>query len=131
MKQLIIKSLTTLSILAFANGLVAQAAISNVIPKPDTLPGPSVDSMKDDEGQREGLTEIFIPRFAAGFVGFVGIAAFLFLVVAGVRYLTAYGDEEAAEKAKNQAKFALVGLVIALLAFTIVSIIINIDLADI
>ena len=61
-------------------------------------------------------------------IGFVGSMAFLFLVVAGVRYITAYGDEEAAGNAKNQAIYAVVGLVIALLSYTIVAIITNINL---
>lgn len=93
-----------------------------VIPKPRTLPGP------DTTDNRKALTESILPNFAVGTIGFVGALSLIFLVIGGVRFATAYGKEESVENAKKQVIHALVGLVIALLSYTIVSIISNIEL---
>lgn len=50
------------------------------------------------------------------------------LIVGGVRFSVSYGNDEAIGKAKNEVIWAIVGLIISLLAYTIVKIIANIDL---
>ena len=104
------------------------------IPKPSTLPGPSEEQIYGEEGKDTGAGIIFLsqgllPKFTVGMIGFIGGLSLFFLIVGGVRYATMYGNEEAIEKAKNQVIYALVGFIIALLAYTIVTIIINIELA--
>lgn len=95
-----------------------------VIPKPRTLPGPN-----DETGDnRKALIESILPNYAVGTIGFVGALSLIFLVIGGVRFATAYGREESVENAKKQVIYALVGLVVALLSYTIVSIISNIEL---
>lgn len=86
------------------------------IPKPHSLVGPETNS-------RNVLVENILPNFAVGIIGLVTAAAFLFLIIAGVRFATVYGNEEAAQTAKKQVIFALAGLLVALLAYTIVNII--------
>ena len=54
--------------------------------------------------------------------------SFLMLIVSGVRFVVAYGNDEAIGKAKNEAMYAIIGLVIALLAYTIVSIVANLKI---
>ena len=61
-------------------------------------------------------------------IGFVGGMSLIFLVIAGVRFATAYGNDEAAQKGKHQATYAIIGLIIALLSYTIVKIITNIKI---
>ncbi len=48
------------------------------------------------------------------------------LIWGGFRYITAYGNEEAAESAKRIIKHSILGLIIVVLAFAIVAIITNI-----
>jgi len=101
-----------------------------LIDKPDTLPGPDV---KDQTGKeipktRTILSQILLPKATTGFIGFVSMIAFLMLVISGVRFVVAYGNDEAVGKAKNEAMYAIIGLIIALLAYTIVAIIANLDL---
>jgi flagellar motor protein MotB len=93
-----------------------------IIPKPPTLPGIVPTGEKD---QRTQLTQSVLPKIAVNMVGTVSIFALLFLIISGVRFATAYGNEENIEKAKKQATIAVVGLLIALLAYTIVRIIVN------
>lgn len=50
----------------------------------------------------------------------VGVLAIIGLVVGGIFYLTAYGDEEQMKKGKNFATYSIIGIAIALAALVIV-----------
>lgn len=60
----------------------------------------------------------------AGIIGFmfeiIAALAVIMLVWAGYQYLTAYGDEEKAGKAKKTILYSLLGVVISLSAFTLI-----------
>lgn len=51
----------------------------------------------------------------------VGILGVLGFVVAGITYLTAYGDDNAMKKAKNIAFYSVIGVVVALVGLIVVS----------
>lgn len=53
-----------------------------------------------------------------GILGFLAIIGFL---ISGILYLTAAGDEDQAGKAKNAMMYSIIGIVVALLGFVIVS----------
>ena len=99
-----------------------------IIPKPSNLPGPEKEGL---EGQAKGargiLSNEVMPKLAIGIIGFVGGASLLMLVIGGVRFAMVYGTEENVEKAKKQVIYALVGFVIAILSYTIVAIISNLE----
>lgn len=57
--------------------------------------------------------------------GLLGAIALLVIVIAGLRYVISQGDPQAVAKAKNTIIYALVGLVIAVAAFSIVSFVIR------
>lgn len=92
------------------------------IPKPDLLPGPDATA----DGARRSLVDTILPYFGVMMVGIVGTVSLLFLLVAGVRFSMAYGNDEAIQKAKDQAMYALIGLVLAILSYAIVRIVTNI-----
>ena len=54
-----------------------------------------------------------------------GMIAVLYLIVGGVRYITAHGNEEQAEGAKKTITHAIIGLVIIILSFVIIQVISN------
>lgn len=54
-----------------------------------------------------------------------GMMAVLFVIVGGIRYITAHGNEEQAEAAKKTLTHAIVGIVIIILAFVIIRVISN------
>ena len=58
--------------------------------------------------------------------GILGAIAFLIIVIAGLQYVLAQGDAQATAKAKNTIIYALVGLVLAIVAQSIVSFAVNI-----
>ena len=89
-----------------------------------------------------GGSNFFVPRFfgsggAAGTTSFgeltvmifntillvAGSIAVLFLIIGGFRYITSRGNEEATEAAKKTITHAILGLVIVILSFAIVTII--------
>ena len=115
------KILTTfVAILITCESAFAKAS---VIPKPAGLPGPT--TAQQSSAIREWFTQSLLPGWAVGLTGFVGTAAFVMLIISGIRYLTAYTNEEAAAGAKKQMIYSIVGLLIAIFAYTIVAIIAN------
>jgi len=96
------------------------------IPKPDTLIGP--DAGSDQATVQEYFREKAIPRFISGFIGIVGLLAFISLLIAGIQFLTAYGNDEKVATAKRTAQYAIAGFVIAILSYAIVSIVGSVSL---
>ncbi len=125
-KALIGTFLASIALMAISTTPAFATDQNLTIPEISTLPGPSISEQQS--GTRNVLIERTLPRFIVTFVGYVAIAALLFLVVSGVRFATAYGNEEGIEKAKNQTIYAVAGFVIAILAYTSVSIIANLKL---
>lgn len=58
-------------------------------------------------------------------IGIVGLLAVIFIIVGGFQYITSSGDAAKATKAKNTILYAVIGLVIALLAYAIVNFVIE------
>lgn len=51
---------------------------------------------------------------------FSGVVALFFIVYAGIRYILSRGDPKAVEGAKSTLTWAIIGLIVVLLAFTII-----------
>jgi len=99
------------------------------IPKPKSLPGPSIETQTSKEsGVTKWVVETILPRWTAGTIQFVMALAFLMLVISGVKYLTAYSNDEAATSAKKMAIYSLVALLITMFAYTIVAIIVKLKI---
>jgi len=58
-------------------------------------------------------------------LGFVGMIAVLAFVWGGIQYLTSAGNEDQARTGKQTLKYALIGLVVAGIAYAIVNVIVN------
>ena len=52
-----------------------------------------------------------------------GIVAVIFLIWAGIKYITAGGDKEKIESAKNTIMYALIGLLLVAFSFAMVKLI--------
>lgn len=55
----------------------------------------------------------------------VGVLAFFYLVYAGIMYITAGGNADQAKKASQGILYAVIGIVVAVLAYTIIAVIAN------
>ena len=62
-------------------------------------------------------------------LGFVGMIAVLMLIWGGVTYLTSAGDEDKAKTGKKTLSYAIIGLVVAGIAYAIVDVIVTTILA--
>ncbi len=60
-----------------------------------------------------------------GLLGLVGILSVAFIVIGGFQYITSAGNEEQAETGKKTLTNAIIGLVIVILSYIIVTVIIN------
>lgn len=70
------------------------------------------------------LSEIIV-NIITGVVGALGIVAAIVIVIGGVNYMTSAGDSGKLQKAKNTILYAVVGLIISVLAFAIVNFVIR------
>ena len=74
-----------------------------------------------DPNSFEGLG-VFIIQ---GILAIVGVLALVFLVIGGVRYITAGDDSEAAEGGKKTVTNAIIGLVIVILSYVVIAVVVN------
>jgi len=58
-------------------------------------------------------------------LGFVGMIAVLMIIWGGVTYLTSAGDEDKAKTGKKTLSYAIIGLVVAGIAYAIVDVIVT------
>lgn len=94
---------------------------------------PSQDAYADAKTQvGSGLTTVSgastgsdLPTIAGKVVNtmlfIVGILAVIMIIFSGIRYITAHGDKGQVESAKNTLIYSIVGLVVAIIAYAIVS----------
>jgi len=103
---------------------------SSIISPPignDILPGgtaPITDSAKDSF-----LIANFIPFIIDYAIKAAVILTVVVLIFGGYQYLTAYGNTEKQDNARKTLTFALIGLVIAITAYGIITIITSIKLS--
>jgi hypothetical protein len=78
-----------------------------------------MNPVKDKDGSELGDIFDALTTVADALTSVVGALAGLGIVYAGIRYMTAGGDEEKIDSAKNALKMAIYGSIIALSAWTI------------
>lgn len=113
-------------------GSIASPALSSVSAQPAPAGGVSpVDSIRqgttdagstetDDSGFNEGLQTVMnILMFLLGAI------AVIMIVIAGIRYTTSNGDASTIKSAKDTILYAVVGIIVALIAYAIVSFVIT------
>ena len=73
----------------------------------------------------ENASEEGLPKAVVNIINFVigvgGLIAVVYIVIGGINYITSNGDAAKIAKAKNTILYALIGLLVAALAFAIVN----------
>lgn len=64
---------------------------------------------------------IVFHNIVSGALMFAGAVALFMIVYAGIRYITSRGDPKAVEGARNTLTWAIIGLIIILVSFTIIN----------
>lgn len=128
--KILLLTVTLTGILAFS-GSIANAGDDTAPPiNPNEgdpyaldLPAPT-----DPDLTTNYFTQKFLPGIVAFFVSAIGIFAFVFLVIAGIQFMTAYGQDEGIANAKKSVQYSITGTVVALLSYTIVAILVKLPL---
>ena len=110
-------SVAAFSVLAFLNGSTfASSAASKALD--------GVKSVNDD-GSGNNLAEDdlngMIRLIITAVIGVIGIVAVIMIILGGVSYTTSQGDPQRTKKAKDTILYGVIGVVVALLAFAIVT----------
>lgn len=69
--------------------------------------------------QTKASSPIIIGTIIGAFLGFMGIAFIVIMIIAGFAWMRAQGNEEEIKKAKASIREALIGLVVAMSAYSI------------
>ena len=72
----------------------------------------------------DNLTSMFL-YIVKGFLGIIGVWGVLFVIVGGFRMITAAGNEEQYIAAKKTITWAILGVVVAVMSFSIIAIVQN------
>ena len=110
------KKAVTAAIIGLALALAAPALLKEIYDVLGASGAPTVNRTLS-----QIITETI--KVLAGFVGSISV---LMLVVGGIMYITSAGDSTKADTAKNIIKYAIIGLVVALISLIVVTQVINI-----
>jgi len=105
-QTLIVSALMVGALVLFSNMPIASAAL---LSPEDNLIG------------TEGDLRTLIRTVLNYFLGFLGLLTVVFIIYAGILYVTAGGNDENTTKAKGIIKNAAIGLIIILLSFALVN----------
>ena len=81
------------------------------------------ESCLDGEVAKLTCIPFLFQNLVRGVLIFAGIAAVIIIMLAGFKFINSSGDPKQAEGARNQLMFGILGLVIILLSFGIISVI--------
>jgi len=76
-------------------------------------------------GDKTEATDI-VKQLINFFLFTLGVVAVIMIIHSGMKYVTSRGDAEQVKSAKNTLLYAVIGLIVAMLAFTIVNFVIGI-----
>ena len=91
------------------------------------LPGPKND---DSKNYKDHVTDVAMSALTKAFLGIVGGLAIIFIIIGGIQYLGAMGNEDVSGKAKKTIMWAIGGLLIAIFSYAIVNIINNLSIGE-
>ena len=114
--QIVKQALIVLALMTGALSLVSLIpAASAAILNPTDVP----PSITEATGGQSNLRPLII-TIVDYFLGFLGLLAVIMVVYGGVTYVSSAGEDEAIGKAKKIIMYALIGMVVILLAFVLV-----------
>ncbi len=106
---------------------------AQTVTQPPIIPGGSTDQQKlylphniGDQDNKAYLETRLLPGIASTVIGLAGGLSLVFVIISGIQLLTAYGNPEAAGKAKKTLIWATMGIIVASLSYAIVRIIASI-----
>ena len=88
---------------------------------------PAYEALGCGKGNNETKTKFsgLVINILNGIIAVSGLIAVIYVVIGGVNYMTSAGDSSKTQKARNTILYALIGLVVCVLAFAIVNYVIK------
>lgn len=86
----------------------------------------SIPPVKVDETNNVDTLPLLVNRYLNLLFYVVGVLAFIYLIYAGILYITANGNDEQAKKGQKGIINAVIGIIIIALALTIIKVATNI-----
>lgn len=119
------KIITATLLLAMMFGLVAMP--SAVLAQEELSPADQIQGGIDDiTPEDEGASlEESIGTIVNILLFLLGAIAVIMIVIGGIRYATSNGDQSAITSAKNTILYAVIGLIVAIMAYAIVNFVIQ------
>lgn len=105
-----------------AAGATATVFMFNTVPAMAQLISPTDQPgrLAEATGGQGSFRDLLL-TFLNFFLGFLGIVAVIMVIYGGVLYVTAAGNQESIDKGKKIIMYAVIGIVIILLAFALVN----------
>ena len=112
--------ITALAVTLGAGLLLAPPALA-LDPFSQACTGKAADSVVcQNRGNAEAETQSFIRNILSLLFFVLGVICVIMIIIGGITYATSNGEQNQLTSAKNTVLYAVVGLVVALLAYAIV-----------
>ncbi len=120
-KTSLIIAITTVSITLSLNPtqFTAQGLEVEIPSPPADIHLPQPKNIEDTTESGTYFAQKFIPKIFGWMIAGSGVWAIVFLIIGGIQFLTSYGNETTIGNAKKTITYALIGLTISLLSYTI------------
>jgi ABC-type Fe3+ transport system permease subunit len=115
-----IKTAFLIALLCFSFNSLFVVVTASAAPKDQVLGGAS--SVND--GGTSDLAGTF-KKVINTLLFITGMIAVLFIVIGGLRFVTSNGDSNQASQARNTVLYAVIGLVVAIMAYAIVNFVVS------
>ncbi len=124
MKQRIFSMLSAVGVIGFVAAAAVPAGAIDIVPNcRDNLSSAQCKTLKEDDLDNSSNNMIW--RVIQVVMGVLAGVAVVMIVIGGIKYTTSAGDPSGVSNAKNTIMYAVVGLVVALLATGAVQLVIN------
>lgn len=122
-KKIILTGLLAVTALTVWTPAFAGDGRPPIIPAMEAQEELLIPKSPENVSQEAYFRGAYLPELTKTVISAAGVAAVLFIIIGGIQILTAYGNDEKIGKGKKTVTYAIVGLVIAILSYAIVSII--------
>jgi len=121
-----LKSLLIVPVLALGIGLVAPVVDTTPVSAFDQGIGDGASSAQGEDQQSDLFGDQGVFRTITNVLLFIiGAISVIMLIIGGIRYVVSGGDSGAVTSAKNTILYAVVGIVVAILAYALVNFVIT------
>ena len=125
MRKLYTILLAIASFVAFASVSTAPAALAGTSVLGEACKDNATSVICQQSTDANTKTDKFVTDLIGLLLFAIGIIAVIMIIIGGIRYVTSNGDSSQVTSAKNTILYAVVGLVVALLAYAIVNFVIG------